>query len=322
MKRAMLCALVCLCGRAAVAGEIYDWRAAASADGYETRAERLCGPLAQREREERRDLEKAEKVLPLLQRSLATNRATLEERRHWAIQTSVPEFEEAVRNNEAAVVQVQQQIATLRASLAALPAENDACRTEVTRRISERLASLERRSVDDLEAIPSYVRLPQEQDRIQEAQDAARAAAAAERERQHQDPALMAPVLSAAICFEREERRVTMAEIATQRKYSRLGGVVNRSQMYRLQGYVRDHDEDIADYTGRLRAMRAKPLPCGSPVVKALLACKADGKQPQCAADRMPLMLSLMPELVSDDDASLTYDFRNQDPDRVWIRGR
>ncbi len=120
---------------------------------------------------------------------------------------------------------------------------------------------------------------------------AAEKAADEARMREHlADAKWMQIALSAWICHNADERKANVAEIATQRKYARVGGVVNLSSLQDLQDEIRAADENIAKARSALSSFRVKPLSCKSPMVFSVLTCVDDDlndPEPECQAPAM-----------------------------------
>lgn len=111
----------------------------------------------------------------------------------------------------------------------------------------------------------------------------------------------MSMIYGAGFCLIAEDRAAALKEIATQRKYSRIGGVVNLRSLSALQDTVRRLDElEAADRkTLREDFPKLKPLACTDAAVKALVFCKRNAGTDGCADREMALAVSL----VTDPDA-------------------
>jgi hypothetical protein len=92
--------------------------------------------------------------------------------------------------------------------------------------------------------------------------------------RLNQDPTTLSTVLSARICSAQKQRANTVAEIATQRSYTRkVGGVVDLSELYDLQQRVRGLDRLMAEDRAALSRGRSRPRSCGEPKIRRVAAC-------------------------------------------------
>jgi hypothetical protein len=78
---------------------------------------------------------------------------------------------------------------------------------------------------------------------------------------------------SSWLCYGKAARDAAMAAIAKEKKYSRIGGVVNLSRLSQLQDDVRAADEKIDQARAGLRQAHAKPFPCSHPGVAAFVEC-------------------------------------------------
>jgi len=103
--------------------------------------------------------------------------------------------------------------------------------------------------------------------------DEAAAAVDAQIDKLSQDATEMRVAYSTQLCTYRRERQDTLREIARQKKYARIGGVENLSDLYALQQTIREIDEKISGLVSDMIQKRFKPLPCSSSKVAALLAC-------------------------------------------------
>lgn len=114
----------------------------------------------------------------------------------------------------------------------------------------------------------------------QEAAEAQRAAAAqaeaqrAEALRQDSsNPKILTALYSAEICWYQRDRKESLDAIAKEKKYARIGGVVDRKALYDWTGDIRRADEKIPPLQQRLRELKAKPLPCSEKAIAALSSC-------------------------------------------------
>ncbi len=88
------------------------------------------------------------------------------------------------------------------------------------------------------------------------------------------NPAVGRLIWSTELCIAQKARTTTLAAIAKERKYSRIGGVVSLKDMKDLQDDLRASDDRIAAAKATLRAEPAtSPLACSAPKVVALWNC-------------------------------------------------
>lgn len=87
------------------------------------------------------------------------------------------------------------------------------------------------------------------------------------------DPASQRAALSASLCWYQNDRKESFAAIAKERKYARIGGVVDVKALHDWQDDIRRDDDGIKLITGRLRGLKARALPCDEPSVSALTEC-------------------------------------------------
>ncbi len=114
------------------------------------------------------------------------------------------------------------------------------------------------------------------------------------------DKKAMGAIFGATRCMLAEFRRTFLAEIATQKKYSRIGGVQNNASILRLQNNIRRVDELMASERQQLRGFRGVVVaPCESKLVTTLVDCKTtDGAT---CEPRIAKMAAFMPDF---DDGS------------------
>jgi hypothetical protein len=79
--------------------------------------------------------------------------------------------------------------------------------------------------------------------------------------------------LSAELCALRALRSETTAEIATDKRYARVGGAVDLSHRYQLQRELRDVDEQMSSTKAEIEALRLKPTACSDALVGPLSTC-------------------------------------------------
>lgn len=94
------------------------------------------------------------------------------------------------------------------------------------------------------------------------------------------NPKVMAIAWGATFCSIRQVRSDALEEISKEKKYGRIGGMVDKEKLYSLQKQVRWADETEAkerkELTDEPKRYRVTPLPCSSPLVKIVLECVAD----------------------------------------------
>jgi hypothetical protein len=102
--------------------------------------------------------------------------------------------------------------------------------------------------------------------------DAARAAAEEHQRALLADPDNMFILRGAALCVDREIRRRALGEIAAEKKYARVGGVVDRQKIYQLEQRVRWADETDAENKNSFAGQRIAP--CSQPKVQLITTCR------------------------------------------------
>jgi hypothetical protein len=120
-------------------------------------------------------------------------------------------------------------------------------------------------------------------------------------EQRAHDPAWALPVLSAKICSNATERATALDDIRKEKKYSKLGGVVDNSALYASQTAIRDADESDAAVRRAIAEFHKHPISCSQPDVRAIVGCgdqllrRGAGPDPEnpCHADRMQQFLRL-----------------------------
>lgn len=103
-----------------------------------------------------------------------------------------------------------------------------------------------------------------------------REAAAAEPKKEEEPPpppVTPQEVVSAELCGWRALRKATLDEIAKQKKYSRIGGVVNLKDMADYQDELREADEGIEAAQTHAKHLKLKMLKCSGARVAEISAC-------------------------------------------------
>lgn len=88
-----------------------------------------------------------------------------------------------------------------------------------------------------------------------------------------EDPAYLAAGWSSVRCYWLAEKADAVKELATEKRYARLGGVIDARKNYGLQLWARKADEHAAEAAQQLRAMNVAPLDCRQPHMKTISAC-------------------------------------------------
>lgn len=78
---------------------------------------------------------------------------------------------------------------------------------------------------------------------------------------------------SASLCWYQQDRRASLIEIARERKYAKMGGVIDLRNLHEQQEAVSRADRGSAAAKAALRKLRLAPLPCSEPLVGALARC-------------------------------------------------
>ena len=102
--------------------------------------------------------------------------------------------------------------------------------------------------------------------------DAARAAAEEHQRALLADPDNMFLLRGAALCVDGEIRRRALGEIAAEKKYARIGGIIDNQKIYALEQRVRWADESEADNKKSFAGQRIAP--CSQPKVQLITACR------------------------------------------------
>ncbi len=124
---------------------------------------------------------------------------------------------------------------------------------------------------------------------------------AASDEAVRRDPKAMAVVFGAIFCHTKQARVSALNEIAQEKKYARIGGMVNKAKLYALQQVVRWADETDTQEGIDLKSFKGvKPASCASAGVRDVLRCLGEGEQ--CAGDEQRHLASFVPEYTAPDD--------------------
>jgi hypothetical protein len=116
------------------------------------------------------------------------------------------------------------------------------------------------------------------------------AEAKARREKLRNDPAWLQISISSTRCAARADRADATTEIATEEKYSRMGGVRDLSSLNQQQQLIRQADEQIAEANSGLAQIRRPPVPCSNSLIKKILACDKEpvgGESAECMVDEI-----------------------------------
>jgi aminopeptidase N len=160
---------------------------------------------------------------------------------------------------------------------------NDPVAIQDIRDNQDKLSKCQRRAAINVErlrtrgtAAEQYFRKAQE-----ERQQAAELEAAGEQRKQQllAVPKNARTIYGAIFCIDKKVRADAIAEIAKEKKYAKLAGMIDKVKLYKLQQTVRSADEheatnrrEFAEYKG------LSPAPCTDATVKKLIACsQSDG---------------------------------------------
>lgn len=102
--------------------------------------------------------------------------------------------------------------------------------------------------------------------------DAARAAAEEHQRALRADPGNVFILRGAALCIDREIRRRALGEIAAEKKYARIGGIIDKQKLYDQEQRVRWADEHEADNKKSFAGQRIAP--CSQPKVQLITSCR------------------------------------------------
>lgn len=173
------------------------------------------------------------------------------------------------------------------------------------------LQECERRAAEWLEDLRVNGTFAEREQKRQAAEFAARQAAEAkeandqeaEAEATRRDPKAMSVVFGAIFCYTKNLRNVALAEIAKEKKYARIGGMVNKVKLYNLQQAIRWADETEAEERKNLKGYRrVVPLGCNNASVAAVTQCL--GEAENCSGDVPRHLATFVPEYSpgSDDE--------------------
>lgn len=112
--------------------------------------------------------------------------------------------------------------------------------------------------------------------RVEAEKAAAEAARRARVQARVADPKWVSPLFSSLVCSAKRDRDRAVAEIAKERKYGRIGGVVDLQEIHDWQGAVREADERLARHRGEAKRRGARLLPCTDKLVGVLAQCVSD----------------------------------------------
>lgn len=87
------------------------------------------------------------------------------------------------------------------------------------------------------------------------------------------DPKAWQVLRSARLCWYQRSRAEVLGVIAKERKYSRVGGVVDLRLLHDAQDALRRDDEGIATERREFGRLKLRPLPCGDQAVSSLSQC-------------------------------------------------
>ncbi len=104
-------------------------------------------------------------------------------------------------------------------------------------------------------------------------------------------PERLPAIFGATVCIGRETKSAALTEIAKERKYARLGGMVDKEKLYELQQRVRWADEHAEADAKAIKTWKVKPLPCSSRLVREIITCKHD-------SDRCDAQLNMAVDFV------------------------
>lgn len=176
-------------------------------------------------------------------------------------------------------------------------AEQEARRSPYVRLTRPRLEALQHQ----LDECKARAARKAEEQAARDAQEEARAKDAADKQARldamQEDPKLMEMAISLTICVLQDERRSALTEIATEKKYARIGGYENKAKIYGLQQRIRKADELIAEERKNLASWkgRAKLWACTDKVVRGLLLCRGDDPPPDlCGGQKVSDLLSFV----------------------------
>lgn len=110
-------------------------------------------------------------------------------------------------------------------------------------------------------------------------------------QRKAADPKWMRPAYSAALCAVQFERRDAYGAIASEKKYSRIGGAVKPKKLYDLQQEIREADEAIKAMRALMKERKISPMPCKGTVAAAARCINGE----RCETDEAEELSRLAP---------------------------
>jgi hypothetical protein len=88
-----------------------------------------------------------------------------------------------------------------------------------------------------------------------------------------EDPKVMQAIWSLVICYWADVRADALREIAAEKKYSKIGGVVNLARLHGEQDRIRLADERTERAKSALADFRARPLSCKHKGFSEMMPC-------------------------------------------------
>lgn len=175
--------------------------------------------------------------------------------------------------------------------LKAVERNEDLCRARTTKARSARLKIAATRPLSEINSIPAEHRIPEEAARVAvrlaqlrraKQDELARIAAAkavaykrmiAGRMRSSK---WIRPARSGLICAYLKIRKLAFKAIRKEKRYSRIGGVIDKVKVYGFQMAIRNTDDEIRAQRKALRRAKFSAMSCRRKRVKALTRCFLD----------------------------------------------
>jgi hypothetical protein len=103
-------------------------------------------------------------------------------------------------------------------------------------------------------------------------------------------------IFGSIFCALQADRKERLDEIAEEKKYARLAGMVDKVKLYRLQTQIRNIDKRLAEERDTLKSWKGtKPMACTSGAVQHVLSCRTEERPAQCNSPELALIMHYVP---------------------------
>jgi hypothetical protein len=136
-------------------------------------------------------------------------------------------------------------------------------------KIEDRMRTAPTKSADELLKIPTRQRLAEEKQRLVQLAQMRKEELNAMR----QEPALMAPILSAAVCAHQTLNKEIKREMRQVKKAARKSGEDATAKLEELTEAKQDHDLDIVELKRDMKRMKIRQQRCRGKQLKSLVEC-------------------------------------------------